>query len=179
MDPFHSTWHKFDRVCCHAQRVVTQSQQFAASDPQLQPELHYDLVTSELVVRVATVEQPPVSMALTLGDVLSCYRQALDHVAWDMVGRGSAQLSPQDARRVQFPIVDWPTTPQERAPELQRIMNRQLPGIAQSHQTLVESSTVTRSGSTRRASRPSDSCRRSTTPTSTARCRSWPRCHQR
>lgn len=137
MDPFHSAWHKFDRAYCHAQRLLNQAQQFASSDPQLQPELSYDLVTSELVVKVDSVEQPPVSMALTLGDVLSCCRQALDHVAWDMVGGDSAQLPDEDARAVQFPIVDWPA-PADRAKKLQNAMKRRLPGVSQAHRTLVE-----------------------------------------
>lgn len=126
MSEFDSAWFKFDRAYLHLQRLLTETQQYAEDGPGIEPAVRFDFVTDELVVSAAKVPDPPVSLALTLGDALSCCRQALDHVAWAMVKRGSQP----SFTNVHFVIEDNQTS-------FANSMQSKMPGVIQGDYDVV------------------------------------------
>lgn len=126
MADFDSAWYKFDRAYLHLQRLLTETQQFAQSGPGIDPAVRFDIGSDELVVSAAKVPDPPVSLALTLGDALSCCRQALDHVAWSMVKRGSNP----GFKKMYFVIEDDQT-------KFAGLMQSKMPGVIQSDYDVV------------------------------------------
>jgi hypothetical protein len=57
------------------------------------------------IIAAEKVPSLPARLSLILGDVVQGYRSALDHVAWELVHRGSARkLSPKAENLVGFPI---------------------------------------------------------------------------
>jgi hypothetical protein len=109
---FASAWLKWGRAIVHAEALRADIDAFrgdADADPILSFRAEYQPKRHGFSVTPTIVDLPPARWGLMLGDVVSNFRAALDHLAWAIVSRGSSPpggLTDSQQRRVYFPIYD-------------------------------------------------------------------------
>ncbi len=122
---FDSAWRKWQRAGVHVKEL--QEAVYGDGNPKqlVMPEVvsQYEPKRHAIVLRVSRVEHPPHDWAPRLGDVVANFHDALDHVAWAIVQRGSrgGSLSPSEESGVYFP---YATTDRD----FSKIVKRKLPG---------------------------------------------------
>lgn len=109
-DPFRSAWLKLGWGVIHARTLQNEIAEHAAN---VKPEdlfalrTEYDPKAHCIKTIVDSVQPPPADWSLHLGDVVNNFRACLDHVAWELVQRGSAwPLTRRQENSVYFPIAD-------------------------------------------------------------------------
>lgn len=106
--PFDSAWYKWARAVTHAHALDKDILDFIQNTDLKSFTLRvgeYNGKRHGFPVEVATAAALPKPWGLLLGDVVSNYRSALEHVAWAVVARGKqARLTKKQAKSVAFPI---------------------------------------------------------------------------
>jgi hypothetical protein len=109
-DPFRSAWLKLGWGVLHSYALYEEIRAYVA---QLKPGDHfttrteYDAKAHCVKLVVDTVSPTPDVWSLRLGDVVNNFRASLDHVAWQLVRRGTAwPLNKGREKNVYFPIAD-------------------------------------------------------------------------
>lgn len=95
------TWAKVRRARHHYDALTAAIDSYLAIPPY---RIDERLVGDERVLRASASTEPPLELALMLGDLVQNLRSALDHLAWAFAK--TAKRNPM--RRTQFPILDKP-----------------------------------------------------------------------
>jgi hypothetical protein len=108
--PFRSAWLKLAWGIFHAQTLHNEVIDHAAKvggNELVQLGAEYDPTAHCIKILVKSVQPPPADWSLRLGDIVNNFRACLDHVAWELVQRGSAwPLPPSREKSVYFPIAE-------------------------------------------------------------------------
>lgn len=127
--PLESSWAKFHRASTHLGdldreivRIMGEHPEAIDTDRQVDAEEAFLRVTRVPGFREA---------GLFLGDAVTNYRAALDHLTWDLVKLGShPRLTPKQAMQVQFPLAN-------SAKEFGDQQGRRAPGISDDEWNIV------------------------------------------
>jgi hypothetical protein len=108
-DPlFDSAWLKWAWAVTHADALEADIASFDPNQPPfVTARAEYQAHRHGFSVIIETLPELPAIWSLRLGDIASCYRCALDHLAWAIVSRGNSppvMLSKKKQRGVHFPI---------------------------------------------------------------------------
>ena len=107
-EPFESAWLKWAWGVRSADVLLDNIRELAAMtdlEVYLSVSMRYEAKRHCIVLVVDDVGQPfPDLWGLLLGDVVHNWRCALDHIAWALYKRGTANLSERRERDVSFPI---------------------------------------------------------------------------
>jgi hypothetical protein len=106
MSGFDSAWRKWHRAGVHGEALKAHFR--GSTKPLVNPsvESKFDPRSMCIVLRISEIGPLPVEWSLLLGDAISNYRAALDHLAWAVVQRGTraGTLSAKEERLVYYPI---------------------------------------------------------------------------
>jgi len=108
--PLASSWAKFRRAYVHAETLHTQARSLNTdSNPLWRFDKMFDQEAGCFICFVAEVhvtDEQRYEWGTIFGDCLNNLRAALDHLAWELVMRGSKgnSLDEEQQRKVQFPI---------------------------------------------------------------------------
>lgn len=92
-------WAKMQRAATHRDALKLAAVAYVAIPPyRVGSTTKEGLVT----LRAEPTLEPPVELALILGDLVQCLRSALDHLAWAF----ARTVAPTPSGRTQFPIMD-------------------------------------------------------------------------
>lgn len=127
--PLASSWAKFHRASTHGNalsaeltRVMGEQNQAIAVEPEIK--------NGQAIVRVTRIPEFR-EAGLFMGDAVTNYRAALDHLAWDLVKLGSQpRLTAKQAMQVQFPFAT-------SAVEFSQQRARRLPGITDTEWEII------------------------------------------
>lgn len=114
MGGFDSAWLKWGRGVTHAQALDAEIEQFAAAirgQPVVRLVNRYDGRRRGFAVVVKDAPTLVPTWNLLLGDVITNFRASLDHLAWEVVRRGTTpELKKREANQIYFPISGDNTT---------------------------------------------------------------------
>jgi hypothetical protein len=129
--PLASSWAKFHRAGTHLDCLNDKIGEMADDPEAVTVERLFKGKDAFLVVtRVPDMREA----GLIMGDAVSCYRAALDHLVWDLVKMGThAALAPQQAKQVQFPFAQ--NAREFKAPNHRA---RRAPGIADADWRIIK-----------------------------------------
>jgi hypothetical protein len=106
--PFRSAWLKWGWATAHAQVLksyASESVQQEKGKARVTAEARYDPKRHCFVVIVVEIDELPERLGLMFGDVVQGYRNALDHLAWELVQHGrKPNLTERQKRYVCFPL---------------------------------------------------------------------------
>jgi len=137
---FDSAWRKWHRAGVHAEALKACLR--GSTKPFVNPsvESKFDPRSMCIVLRISEIGPIPVEWSLDLGDAISNYRAALDHLAWAVVQRGTraGTLSPKEEKLVYYPIASTDDVFEQQiktrvpgaTPEDLAILRRYQPGVA-------------------------------------------------
>jgi hypothetical protein len=135
-DSLHSARIKLKRAELHYRTAMREGRRFfrTQAEPTFQIQTDRDLrgvrageIFAVQLVVVTGYPDPPDSFSARFGDALHNYRGALDHIAWQLVCKGTRPPSTLDdraQRKVQFPIYDAEAV-------FRNGVKGRLPGVAQ------------------------------------------------
>ncbi|MGH8542846.1 MAG: hypothetical protein ACREX3_04225 [Gammaproteobacteria bacterium] len=107
-------WAKMARAATHRDALVAAAEAYIALPPfRVHRTITGDLVT----LRAEPTIEPPVDLALILGDMVQCLRSALDHLTWAF----ARTLIPDPSPRTQFPIMDRRPTEFASIPQMRDV----------------------------------------------------------
>jgi hypothetical protein len=134
---FSTAWLKWGRAIIHAEALKADIDSFrgdADANPVLAYRAEYHAKRHGFSIVPAVVNMMPARWGLILGDIVSNYRAAIDHLAWAIVRRGHrppSTLTDRQQRRVCFPIYDSRTA-FNNAVSVARAGDTNLPGAGRS-----------------------------------------------
>ena len=103
---FRSAIGKLQRGDQHAMALKREFAKWEASDPY-DIALEHDLYFQRWTIRLLIRERPPLERwGLMVGDVVACYRSALDHALYALAAHETGEDPPPGERVLQFPICD-------------------------------------------------------------------------
>jgi hypothetical protein len=125
--PLHSCWLKLNRANAHLETLQREIESWLAQKPYAVFGEYEPGTPDQYVFRVRFFAPVPPEWGVLIGEFLHNARSALDHIAWQIVSRGTST----PGRSTQFPIVlledDWT-----------RESQRRLPGADSRHVALIE-----------------------------------------
>ena len=129
---YKGCWHKLGRSKYHLDELYDRVGDWV--DLHRKPPYvfgkKFDARLDRFTFYVESVEDLPVEWSLIAGDVLTNLRASLDHLAYDLVGRGATPHR-RDEVRTQFPI-------SRRKVDFKGYIKGRMPGIRPEHWTIIE-----------------------------------------
>ena len=130
---YEGCWHKLGRAKHHLDELDSRAGAWANlhDKPPIQFGRKFDAKRDLFTFHVESVEMMPVVWSLIAGDALTNFRAALDYLAHDLIGRGSASHR-KGKSGPQFTIG-------LHCKEFGNDIVDQMPGIKAAHRTIIES----------------------------------------